>query len=248
MHAQTSVPGIEEFTALVAIEIDRTRLGIADGSRRRALASQLPAGLGLSPAGMQLLPLLRNMLPDRSVPLDALRACERYVPDSTYKAAMTELVTASVVHVDGSNVALTSRGCDVAREVHNTLAAEVNERWGQEVDFAGLEILAQRALEVAAATGGPSFAVMAPPYDPPLSTSGSRSAERLACLRIHRGDAHADAWASAGLTVEQIQVLEPGHEREAIERETNRRASGPYEALTLDERVTFLDSLRGLPS
>ena len=196
---------------------------------------------------MQLLPFVRNMLPDRSVRSDALRACERYISDPTYDAAVAELLSASVIETRGQTVALTAAGRQVALEVHDALAAEVNERWGSGTDFSELERLTRSAVDAAAETGGLSFSVMAPPYEPPGSTSASRSAEHLNCLRIHRGDAHIRAWTAAGLTVEQILALGPGPDRDAIEQETNRIAGTPYEALAPEERGLLLEALRALP-
>jgi len=247
MSGSPVTPETEEFAALVAVEIDRTRAAIIDGMRTRLMAARLPQRIGLSPAGMQLLPFVRNMLPDRVIDADALRACERYIPQSTYDAAVAELVAAGVVEIGGTTVRLTSPGRDVAREMHDGLVAEVDDRWGRDTDLSGVELLTQRSLDAAALTGGLSFSVMNPPYDPPTSTSGSRCAERLNCLRVHRGDAHAGAWAAAGLTAEQMQDLGPGPERDAIERETNLRAAGPYEVLDPDDRRFLLEALRSLP-
>jgi len=145
-------------------------------------------------------------------------------------------------------VHLTSRGLDFATQLNDLLIQEVTRLWGSGADLADLEQLAERAVVAAAATGGPSSSVLAPPYDPPGSTIGSRLAERLTSLRIHRADAHAAAWADAGLTVEQVQALGAGPQRDAIEAETNRRAAGPYQALDPQERDHFLHRLRQLPS
>jgi hypothetical protein len=241
------VPEIEQFTALVAVEIARSRDPIIAGVRGRTMAAGVPGRLGLSQPGMQLLPFLRNMLPDRSVSLDALRACELYIPDPTYNSALAELVSASLVDISDSTVVLTDGGREVARETHDLLAAEVNELWGRDPNFADLERITRMLVDAAAGTGGLAFSVMAPPFEPPGSTSGSRCAENLNCLRVHRGDAHIEAWTSAGFTVEQIQALDPGPERDAVEQETNRLASKPYATLDSDERSLLLEAVRALP-
>lgn len=245
MHSDVSE--IDELVAAIAVEIERSRGAIIGDIRERMMGIGLPKRIGLSPAGMQLLPFLRNLLPDRSVGEQALRACERYIPESTFNAALSELISAEVVESRDSTVTLSAGGRDIAREIHSALVAVVDERWGTGVELEDLEGLTNRAVDAARRTGGLSFSVMAPPYDPPGSSSGSRSAERVNCLRIHRGDAHADAWSSAGLSVEEVQALGPGTKRDAIERETNRRARGPYEALAPDERTLLLELLRALP-
>jgi hypothetical protein len=240
-------PDVQHFVERIAVEIDRTRAPIIDGVRRRMIAAQLPQRLKLSAAGMQLLPFLRNLLPDRSVERDALRACERYIADTDFAAAVDELIDAEVIEADGSGIALSEGGREVAHEMHDALVEVVDERWGHRADFARLERLVQRALDAAAPTGGLSFSVMVPPFDPPRSTSASRSAERLNCLRLHRGDAHAEAWIAAGLTAEEVRAMGNGAERDAIERETNVRASGPYALLVPDDRALLLAILRTLP-
>ncbi|MBV8194260.1 MAG: hypothetical protein JOY80_01890, partial [Candidatus Dormibacteraeota bacterium] len=186
MNETVDVGASIEYAALIAVEIDRTREPIIQGSRGRVIAAGLPQRLGLSPAGMQLLPFLRNLLPDRAVDANALRACERYVPQSTYDTAMSELVSAALIETRGTTVLLSANGREISAEIHDILAEDVNERWGQDPGLTQLEQLTQRAVEAALATGGLSFRVMAPPYDPPSSTAGSRSAERLNCLRVHR--------------------------------------------------------------
>jgi hypothetical protein len=70
---------------------------------------------------------------------------------------------------------------------------------------------------------------------------------RLGALRYHRADAHAAAWTAAGHTALSIGELAAGPERLAIELETDRRAAGPYAALSADERLTVLADLAALP-
>jgi hypothetical protein len=72
-----------------------------------------------------------------------------------------------------------------------------------------------------------------------LSSSG-RYAELLTALRFHRFDSHIAAWRDAGLSLTQIKEFAPGTERDAIEAETNVRASIPYRALGPDERLELI--------
>jgi hypothetical protein len=241
-------PTAERTAAHVAPELDRLRLAIADGARDRLIAARILPRMGISPLGMQLFPMLRNTVPDRAVEREALRACERYIPQATYDVALAELLASSIVETEGSMLRLSPLGCGFAHELNGILLEVVNDRWGRDTDLTHLERLAQRAVEAASATGGPAFSVLAPPHDPPGSTSGSRLAERLTSLRFHRADAHAAAWQSAGLTVEQVQTLGPGAQRDAVERETDRRAAAPYQALTPDERSYLVEGLRALPA
>jgi hypothetical protein len=70
---------------------------------------------------------------------------------------------------------------------------------------------------------------------------------RLSTLRHHRADAHAAAWTAAGHTASSIAALPAGPERLAIELETDRRAAGPYAALSAEERLAMLADLAALP-
>jgi hypothetical protein len=65
-------------------------------------------------------------------------------------------------------------------------------------------------------------------------------------LRYHRADAHVAAWRAAGQTVDTIRGLADGPERERIEAETNRRASGPYATLSAAEQSRLVSGLVGL--
>ena len=92
-----------------------------------------------------------------------------------------------------------------------------------------------------------AFAALAPPYEPDGTPSGVLLLNRLGTLRYHRADAHAAAWTAAGHTASSIADLPAGPERLAIELETDRRAAGPYAALSAEERLTMLADLAALP-
>lgn len=104
-----------------------------------------------------------------------------------------------------------------------------------------------RLVQAGLASGGPAFTTMAPPYEPPVATAGTRLLNRLGTLRYHRADAHAAAWAAAGHTARTIVELAPGPERQAIETETNRLAAPPFASLPPDERLLLLADLAALP-
>ncbi|WP_460497914.1 hypothetical protein [Glycomyces tarimensis] len=110
-----------------------------------------------------------------------------------------------------------------------------------------LNALVGRLLEAGAATGGPAFAAMAPPFEPPEGSEALRLISRLGALRHHRGDAHRAAWTAEGLTVEKLRELADGPLRQRIEDETDRRDAPIYEALSESERLELLAGLGTLP-
>ncbi|MFI9008915.1 hypothetical protein ACIGNX_16995 [Actinosynnema sp. NPDC053489] len=94
----------------------------------------------------------------------------------------------------------------------------------------------------------PALAV--PAVDHPMSaartgdTPQARLFDRLRALRHHRADAHAAAWAAAGLEVREMPADDPVRRR--IEAATDRAAARPYRPLDGDGRAALLIGLRSL--
>jgi hypothetical protein len=149
--------------------------------------------------------------------------------------------------VDGGGFRATEPGHRFLAELYEHRAATTTGLWRDEPDrVVRLNGVLQRVLEVAA--GGDAYAAMAPPFEPPAAAPGLLLLHRLSSLRYHRADAHAAAWAAAGLTAAQIVAMTTGPQRDAIEAETNRLAGPPYEVLTPDERIGMLADLAALPA
>ncbi|MEQ4300404.1 hypothetical protein ABNF97_03245 [Plantactinospora sp. B6F1] len=132
------------------------------------------------------------------------------------------------------------------------LSAALDELWPAEVGTPGpghghLPPAPVETVPVEGPTDGRAFAAMAPPYEPDGTPPGVLLLNRLGTLRYHRADAHAAAWQAAGHTARSIVELAAGPERLAIELETDRRAAGPYAALTPAERLRLLADLAALP-
>ena len=66
-------------------------------------------------------------------------------------------------------------------------------------------------------------------------------------LRMHRSDAHAQAWKEAGRTVTEIRAMGPSEARDAIERRTNELAATPWRPLSDAQRLHLLAGLGALP-
>ena len=234
------------MAAAVAPIIDRLRLAIARAVPERA--RDLAAGLGLSPQGLQTLAMLRNAMPDRIVDRVGIGAVFVYTPPEEVELALVELAGKSlIVAGESDTVCLSNRGRASITELYAITSLVVDELWAGHEDLSNkLADLAERAVAAAARTGGPAFAVMAPPWEPPGASTAMLLAERLTSLRFHRFDAHVAAWSSAGLTVDEVRNLLPGDQRDAIEADTNQRAGAPYEALTPGERFALCTGLGAL--
>jgi hypothetical protein len=66
-------------------------------------------------------------------------------------------------------------------------------------------------------------------------------------LRMHRSDAHANAWMEHGLTAQEAKQLPAGAQRDAIEARTNVMAAVPWVGLTAHDRTVLLAGLAALP-
>ena len=236
----------ESVAAAIAPVIDRLRLAVAHLSMGVCLDAMIQSGLGQE--GGRTFAMLRNLMPDRQVSVGAVRTVFRYVPEPAVEAGLTEVIDAGLVTVGTDGLlGLTDNARSLQEHLLPLVGAAVGELWkNSDTDLAHLCELADRAVQEAAATSGLASAVLAPPYDPPRATAAARLAERLSTLRFHRFDAHIAAWERAGLTVETVQTLPAGPERDAVEVETNRRAAAPYAVLKAAERFELLAGLAAL--
>ena len=236
----------ERVAALVAPVIDRLRNSMVRAVKARGGEVAAEFGIG-EPAGMTM-GMLRNALPCRTVTRAELYAVLRYVPPAQVDAGVAETVAAGLLDDDGA-LRATVRGRHCVDRLYAIGSGFVTDLWsGHEARVDSLLRLTERLLDAAEKTGGPAFAVMFPPYEPPGAPPAMRLAERLTPLRFHRFDAHVAAWEAEGLTVEQVQSLGAGPVRDRIEHETNRLAAAPYAALDLAERVELLGGLGALPN
>ena len=238
----------EPFAGAIAPVIDRVRIGIARQIPERA--ASLLERLGLGTPAAYVLGMLRNTMPDRAVSHDAVYAVHLYTPRSDVDASLDRLGRAGLVEpADTDSLRLTGLGREVVEEMLRITADIVDTLWaGHEATVATLDPITARAAAAAQETGGPASTVMMPAYEPAGASQALLVAERLTPLRFHRFDAHARAWQEAGLTVEGIQSLGPGPERDAIEHATNRYAAPPYAVLDDDERFSLLAGLAALPN
>jgi hypothetical protein len=147
--------------------------------------------------------------------------------------------------VAGGGFRATEAGHRFLAELYDQQAGATAELWRDEPDRVGrLNGVLDRLL--AAAAGGDALAAMAPAFEPDHAAPGLLLLNRLSSLRYHRADAHAAAWAAAGLTAAEIVALR-GPARDRVKAETDRLAGAPYAVLSPEERITMLANLAALP-
>lgn len=238
----------ELIAADIAPILDRLRIAItrAIGARTTDLAQQH----GLSMYDARVLSTLRNTMPDRIVSCHDLGELFVYSPPGDFKRSLRALVDRGLVErLDEDSLGLTGAGRSGMVVLRERTSALVDELWSAHRVLAeSLAPLAQRLVHAAAQSGGPGFRVVAPVYEPPGTLPAMLLAERLTPLRIHRFDSHVAAWRYAGLTVDDMRRPMGGAQRDAIERDTNRRAAAPYSHLDEDERHRFAVGLGALPN
>jgi hypothetical protein len=233
------------YAALIRPVIDRIHVAVRHAARPEV--RELYASRGLRP-GVEI--DAAYALLDHPVPVEALAARMVYQPFDPD----AEEAQGLVVRRDGC-WHLTAAGRDLVLEADRALARAAERLWAYRPSpaLAGLAAveaavpLLGRLLEAGQASGGPVFRALTPVWEPPGASASQLLLSRLEALRHHRADAHRAAWGAAGLTVEGIQALASGPEREAIEDETNRLDAPVYEALDAGERLVLLASLGALP-
>ena len=239
----------EAVAAHLAPIIDRLRLAVARRTMQLSAAAGLIESAGLDKAAFQLLLMLRNAYPSRTVTQPQLGAPFTYQAPGTATRLIGQLVEAQLLEevTDGS-WRLSQSGRDLMGRLHLAGTEAVTELWGTGGSPATSALpLVDRALVAAALSGGPGFALMTPTYDAPGASTEVKLSERLAGLRFHRFDAHVASWTGAGLTADAVKALSPGTERASIEQETNRRAGAAYQALDPGERLELVAGLEALP-
>ena len=236
----------ERVAALVAPVIDRLRRAMVTAIRVRG--GELTSAFGIDERAGTTMGMLRNALPRRPVTRAELHAVLRYHPPAQVDAGVAEAVAAGLLVDDGA-LRATARGRECLDRFYAIGSEAVADLWsGHEARVESLLALTSRLLDAASETGGPAYAVMAPPYEPAGATPAMRLAELLTPLRFHRFDAHISAWEAEGLTVQEVQSLVAGPVRDHIEAETNRLAGAPYAALDPAERLELLGGLGALPN
>lgn len=236
------------LVALVAPAMDRIFLGTTLAGQEGC--SDLARRYGGREATEFLVELrTRLAAPGGTVTDDGLTSVTRYRDPAACRRTLDKHLAHGTVVRHGDGFRATARGLAFLDEVYALHARVTGDLWTEHRDrVARLVDTLGRLLAAAADNGGDAFAATAPPYEPDGTPPGVLLLNRLGALRYHRADAHAAACTAAGHTARTIVELPAGAERLAIEQETDRRAAGPYQALTASERLLFLADLAALPA
>ena len=236
-----------EFARDVAPHVDRVTLSVFPLIRPRL--AEVVAGAGIT-GNTRVLVLSAGPLLAGPVAAGDLHPILRYMPWPDFVAALDEHVAQGLFErVEDGRYGLTEAGRRFAAEVQTAQGVAANGQWASVADVVDrLLPLAERLTAAAWETAGPAYAAVANGRDPAQASPAHQLWSRVTALRFHRADAHAAAWAAAGLSAEQIVALTEGPEREKIEADTNQRAGAPYGALTAAERTAWLEGLAALPT
>ncbi|MEU1245738.1 hypothetical protein ACWD8I_09480 [Micromonospora arida] len=244
------------IAGLLAPAVDRTfRAGILAGRDGGGAELSQRYG-GITATGFLVDLRTRLAAPGGTVDGPGFAAITRYHDPVACRRTVDKQVAHGMIYrgPDGA-LSATERGAAFLAELYQVHAEVTEELWAGHDDrvarlVAMLGRLLAYALVLADEEAKPvasAFAALAPPYEPDGTPSGVLLLNRLSTLRHHRADAHAAAWTAAGHTASSIAALPAGPERLAIELETDRRAAGPYAALSAEERLTMLADLAALP-
>ncbi|MBQ1021492.1 hypothetical protein KBX71_26920 [Micromonospora sp. D93] len=245
------------IAGLLAPAVDRTfRAGILAGRDGGGAELSQRYG-GITATGFLVDLRTRLAAPGGTVDGPGFAAITRYQDPVACRRTVDKQVAHGMIYrgPDGA-LSATERGAAFLGELYQVHAEVTEELWaGHDDRVARLVALLGRLLSYALVLadeeedpgGGSAFAALAPPYEPDGTPSGVLLLNRLSTLRHHRADAHAAAWAAAGHTASSIAALPASPERLAIELETDRRAAGPYAALSAEERLMMLADLAALP-
>lgn len=246
MNTETVGLDAARCAELVAPALDRLRLTLADSAK-----AQLPpiaAAHGLDMPSMMTAAYLRNVYPDRVFSPTSLLAVFTYQSTDQVTAGLRALlVDGHLEQAEDERLSLSVSGRNLLHDIVAAGDQAAQDLWSQDGDT--LDRLLPMVEQAVAAIddGGDTFAVMAPsPGNEARLSEEGRFAELLTALRFHRFDNHIAAWRSAGLSLAQIKELGPGPERDAIESETNLRASTPYRVLSPDDRLELVAGLAAL--
>lgn len=237
-----SVDDSHAYAAAIRPVIDQvyTELRSAGTPPSRAIAEQY----GLTRADLGVLYDVYFGVLARPLTVLALNAVRRYDDPEDLAASVQLTAAAGLIRKD---LTLTDRGRRVLEEIEAAIADGAEAHWGTATDvLANLNGLLAKLLS--AGTAGPAFSAVSPPHEPDEASAALLFCNRLGALRHHRADAHAAAFAAAGLNAVGMIALQDSGLRRRIENDTNRRDAPIYESLTTAERTEFREGLHTLHS
>jgi hypothetical protein len=234
------------FAALIAPIIDRVAISVHNAIDKQAVA-ELRGSHRFHPAALAL---FAPTIAAGTISGHEYRELTRYEHFGSSADFLQGLADRGAVTLaDNGDIIATEAGREVALELVNLQTKSVDELFAPLLTHhAHLRSSLDRAAEAAVAD---STSVLAPyakrGWLPTEASNAVHIWNNAVILRLHRSDAHAQAWASARLTPTSMRALQPGTQRNAIESDTNVKAGVAWNPLTTDERLQLLAGLGALP-
>ncbi len=172
----------------------------------------------------------------------------RYMPTGRVHELVAGAVEARALTVEGEALAYTADGMAAAISVHDARSTAVAELWSNTpAAVEGLLRLLAPAADAARRTGEPSSRLVDRAVTAERPSAAYELWRELACIRRHRADCHARAWAEAGHTAESIHALpNDADERQSIENRTDELNASIWSAATDEDRLLVLSALASL--
>ncbi|MEO3875716.1 hypothetical protein ABGB18_43630 [Nonomuraea sp. B12E4] len=232
---------LSEYAAAIGPVIDAAHVNVHASARRAA--DELAEASGVTPG---ILADLRFTLPVRPLTRPDLSTIYRYGDLAGHEPVLEQHLSEGTLTQDGDGtLRLTDKGLKFIHGLYDLHATATHRVW-PDPGLPELAEMAGRVLDGAERLPGGALELTAPPYEPVDAPPGLLLFNRIAVLRYHRADAHAEAWRAAGLSAEEVVGMRDGPLRILIEAETNRRAATPYQVLSEDERKAMYDGLMRL--
>lgn len=197
-----------------------------------------------APPEAGMLTELRRLLGAGPVPAAVVRGIYRYYDQ--LDTSLDVLLDTGWLARDGDTLQASAAAAGLVADLAAHVDATAAAAWPEPP--AGLDATITALLDGAAGTSeGPVFDAMVAAGRAVTGPAGLF--DRVNALRYHRADAHATAWAAAGLDAAGARALADGDPlRRRIETATDLVNARAYRPLAPADRQSLVDGLRALPS
>jgi hypothetical protein len=241
----SSLDNPASLAALMAPVVDRLVISVSHAVDSEAM-NALKGGHRFHPKALSLIAANLASGHMREQDLGTLSRYQHFGSHQPFLDGLQER-GAIVLDADGS-ITPTQAGLEMAQNIARLQSTAVTALWQPRVN--GVDRVAPLVAQCAAAAvadDSPLAQYAKQAWLPNDATTATKVWNDLTVLRMHRADAHAKAWAEAGLTALQMKDLEPGEQRDQIELRTNELAAPAWSPLSPSDGVVVLGELAALP-
>ncbi len=234
------------FSALIAPLIDRTAISVHNAISKDALTA-LRGDHRFHPGALALIAGSLAAGPISGEEYSELTRYQHFGPSDTFLAGLAD--RGAIVLDDTGGFTATPAGLDVCKALV-ALQGETNEQLfrPRQASLNGLRAILDQAVAAAATDPHSLLARFTRrSWMPDDASDAAHIWNNSVVLRMHRADAHANAWKAEGLDAQTMRQLPPGAQRIKIEEATNRNAAFPWAKLSNEQRLTLLAGLGALP-